>query len=237
MRFLICAAALAGALVAPAAATAASSPYLWATINHCDVAGSSVGIRASMPGNGTSQRMYMRFSAQYRNAAGRYVETGSSTRWIKVGTARTRSVQSGYDFVFAPPPRGHRAHVPRHRRLPLDGPQGQALACGPHRRAAHQGRGQGRRGQRAQGRLGGHLRDRALEDRVTPAAAHGARRQPGQQRQRADRDGHPEGAHQQLDRVRQRAEGVVQRAAQAVPPAPAAPPSSSPEASVTEMAA
>jgi hypothetical protein len=110
MRFLICAAALAGALVGPAAATAAPSPHLWATINHCDVPGSAVGIRASMPGNppsrgagGTSQRMYMRFSAQYRNAAGRYVETGSSTRWIKVGSARTRSVQSGYDFVFAPP--------------------------------------------------------------------------------------------------------------------------------------
>lgn len=104
MRLFICLAALAAALLAPTAASAAGSPYLWATINHCDVAGSSVGIRASMPGNGTSQRMYMRFSAQYRNAAGRYVQTGSSTRWIKVGTARTRSVQSGYDFVFAPPP-------------------------------------------------------------------------------------------------------------------------------------
>ena len=98
--------ALVGALLAPAAAGAASSPHLWATINHCDVGGSSVGIRASMPGNGTSQRMYMRFSAQYRNAAGRFVETGSSTRWIRVGTARSRSVQSGYDFVFAPPPAG-----------------------------------------------------------------------------------------------------------------------------------
>ena len=106
MRFPICLAALACALLAPASATAASSPNLWATINHCDVAGSSVGIRASMPGNGTSQRMYMRFSAQYRNAAGRYVETGSSTRWIRVGTARTRSVQSGYDFVFTPPAAG-----------------------------------------------------------------------------------------------------------------------------------
>lgn len=106
MRFVICAAALVGALVAPGVAGAASSPYLWATVNHCDSAGSSVGIRASMPGNGTSQRMYMRFSAQYRNAAGRFVETGSSTRWIKVGTARTRSVQSGYDFAFSPPPAG-----------------------------------------------------------------------------------------------------------------------------------
>jgi hypothetical protein len=106
MRRLITAAAVAGALLAPASAPAATSPYLWATINHCDVAGSSVGIRASMPGNGTGQRMYMRFSAQYRNAAGRFVETGSSTRWIKVGTARRRSVQSGYDFLFAPPPAG-----------------------------------------------------------------------------------------------------------------------------------
>ena len=105
MRVWLSLAVVVGALAAPAASMAAS-PHLWATINHCDVAGSSVGIRASMPGNGTSQRMYMRFSAQYRNSAGRYVETGSSTRWIKVGTARTRSVQSGYDFVFAPPPAG-----------------------------------------------------------------------------------------------------------------------------------
>lgn len=106
MRLSLCLAALACALLAPAAASAAPSPNLWATINHCDVAGSSVGIRASMPGNGTSQRMYMRFSAQYRNAAGRYVETGSSSRWIKVGSARTRSVQSGYDFAFTPPSAG-----------------------------------------------------------------------------------------------------------------------------------
>ena len=105
MRVWLSLAVVVGALAAPAASTAAS-PHLWATINHCDVAGSSVGIRASMPGNGTSQRMYMRFSAQYRNSAGRYVETGSSTRWIKVGTARTRSVQSGYNFAFAPPPAG-----------------------------------------------------------------------------------------------------------------------------------
>lgn len=106
MRLPICLVVLLGALIAPSVASAAPAPLLWATINHCDVAGSAVGIRASMPGNGTSQRMYMRFSAQYRNAAGRYVETGSSTRWVKVGTARTRSVQSGYDFVFAPPPAG-----------------------------------------------------------------------------------------------------------------------------------
>lgn len=97
---------LATVLASPTAAGAKASPHLWATINQCDVPRSSVGIRASMPGNGTKQRMYMRFSAQYRNAAGRYVETGSSTRWIKVGSARRESVQSGYDFEFTPPEAG-----------------------------------------------------------------------------------------------------------------------------------
>ncbi len=106
MRLPICVAMLLGALIVPAAASAGSSSLLWATVNHCDAARSSVGIRASMPGNGRHQRMYMRFSAQYRNAAGRYVESGSSTRWIKVGSARRRSVQSGYDFAFQPPTPG-----------------------------------------------------------------------------------------------------------------------------------
>ena len=50
--------------------------------------------------------MYMRFSAQFRNAAGHFVETGSSSRWIKVGSARRMSVQSGIDFAFAAPPPG-----------------------------------------------------------------------------------------------------------------------------------
>lgn len=97
---------LAAVLVAAPAASARSTPDLWATVNACNVTDSAVGIRASMPGNGTSQRMYMRFSAQYRNAAGRYVETGSSSRWIHVGSARRTSVQSGYDFAFAAPARG-----------------------------------------------------------------------------------------------------------------------------------
>lgn len=94
----------AAALASPA--QAASTKYLWTTVNKCDSAAGSIGIRASMPGNGTSQRMYMRFSAQFRNAAGRWVETGSASRWVRVGTARPRWVQSGYDFVFAPPPAG-----------------------------------------------------------------------------------------------------------------------------------
>ncbi len=113
MRLPICLALLLVALIAPAAANAgtaaasASPPLLWATINSCDTAGPSVGIRASMPGNRKrSQRMYMRFSVQYRNAKRRYVETGSSSRWIKAGSGRKRAVQAGFDFAFAAPPAG-----------------------------------------------------------------------------------------------------------------------------------
>lgn len=105
MKRLLLSIALGGLLVPAGTAEAASTKYLWATINKCDDARSSFGIRASMPGNGTGQRMYMRFSAQFRNAGGRWVETGSSSRWILVGTARRRSVQSGYDFDFVPPPK------------------------------------------------------------------------------------------------------------------------------------
>ncbi len=105
MKRLLLLMALGAVLVPAGTAEAASTKYLWATINKCDGAGSSIGIRASMPGNGTGQRMYMRFSAQFRNAGGRWVETGSSSRWILVGTARRRSVQSGYDFDFVPPPK------------------------------------------------------------------------------------------------------------------------------------
>lgn len=106
MRRTVCLLALVACALAPAGAQAKSSPYLWATINSCDHPAGSVGIRASMPGNGTGQRMYMRFTAQFRNAAGHFVETGSSSRWIKVGSARRMSVQSGINFAFAPPDHG-----------------------------------------------------------------------------------------------------------------------------------
>ena len=45
---------------------------LWATVNVCDTKRSpdDMGVRARMPGDGTHRRMYMRFTAQYRSAAG-----------------------------------------------------------------------------------------------------------------------------------------------------------------------
>ena len=96
------------ACVAPATANAASE-HLWATVNVCDTPGARnvIGIRASMPGNGTAQRMYMRFEAQwYSGKRRRFVPTGSSSRWVSAGSARYRSSQAGFSFQFDEPPAG-----------------------------------------------------------------------------------------------------------------------------------
>ena len=97
---------LALACLAPATANAASRD-LWATVNVCDTpaARNVIGIRASMPGNGTAQRMYMRFEAQWYDAKRRrFVPTGASSRWVSAGSARYRSSQAGFSFQFDEPP-------------------------------------------------------------------------------------------------------------------------------------
>ena len=99
-------AALAASLASPAVA-ARVSPHFWATVNICDTARhpDQMGVRGSMPGNGTSQRMYMRFRAQFydrgrrawRPVAGRF----GSTSWRYAGSARFRSRQHGHTFEFS----------------------------------------------------------------------------------------------------------------------------------------
>ena len=93
----------------PAGPAAAASADLWATVNICDTAASpnTIGIRASMPGNGTRQRLYMRFEVQYYDRVDRlWVLTGSTSRWLRVGSARYKSTQAGFSFQFAQPPLG-----------------------------------------------------------------------------------------------------------------------------------
>lgn len=97
--------ALAACVAAPSTATAA--PRLWATVNACDTKArpDTLGIRASMPGNGTKQRLYMRFQAQvYDETKSGYVNSGLPTPWINVGRALFRTTQAGYSFEFDPPP-------------------------------------------------------------------------------------------------------------------------------------
>jgi hypothetical protein len=98
------------ALVVPASADAANK-NLWATVNICDspTARNVIGIRASMPGNGTRQQMLMHFSAEYYDSSkNAWRPTGSSSAWIKVGSARYVSTQAGFSFQFADPPKGTR---------------------------------------------------------------------------------------------------------------------------------
>ena len=95
-------------LALPAPALASHRGRLWATVNICDTERNPnvLGVRASMPGNGTSQTMWMRFRASYFD---RSTETWHSvggesvSPWVKVGDARYRSRQAGRKFRIDPP--------------------------------------------------------------------------------------------------------------------------------------
>lgn len=100
------------ALVSSGVAGAVPKKVVWATVNVCDTGGkrNSVGIRAGMPGNGTEQRMYMRFQLQwYRARERRYLDTGTPSGWVSAGPARFRAAQRGFTFAgIADPPAGER---------------------------------------------------------------------------------------------------------------------------------
>jgi hypothetical protein len=101
------------AAVGLAVPTAASSqqdpePRLWATVNICDTADhpDTIGIRGSMPGTGRrDDRMYMRFSVQFRASDGRWrpLTTGGESGWESVGRGTWDSRQSGWSFQVRPP--------------------------------------------------------------------------------------------------------------------------------------
>jgi hypothetical protein len=102
----------AAALVPSGVAGAVPAKRPWATINVCDTERkrNAVGIRAGMPGNGTRQRMYMRFQLQwYRADRKRYVDTGAPSTWVRAGSARFRTAQRGFTFAgIADPPESER---------------------------------------------------------------------------------------------------------------------------------
>ena len=90
----------------PSAHALLSSRELWATIDVCNPADQpdTVGIRGSMPGDGSSRdALYMRFVAQYRNGS-RWTDLGkgASTGYGSVGGGGSHSRQGGTSFVIAP---------------------------------------------------------------------------------------------------------------------------------------
>ena len=98
-------------VLAPAAlAKRPARKNLWATVNVCDTRKSpdDMGVRARMPGDGTHRRMYMRFTAQYRAAPGKWkvVRGLGRSPWYYAGSALFRTQELGYTFSFDKPKPG-----------------------------------------------------------------------------------------------------------------------------------
>jgi hypothetical protein len=74
----------------------------WATINSC--APTVVGVRASLPGDGTGKQMRVRFTAQYldpRQGAWVPLKGVPTSPWIAAGSARYTYGQAGWTFRLA----------------------------------------------------------------------------------------------------------------------------------------
>lgn len=89
-------------------AAASATPELWATVNICDTqqTPNSMGVRASMPGNGSGQRMYMRFIAEYWSRALQDwapVAGSGKSPWVYAGSAEFARRQAGWTFAFGRP--------------------------------------------------------------------------------------------------------------------------------------
>ena len=88
----------------------AARPF-WATVNVCDTAKSpnALGVRTSVPGNGSNERIFARYTAQWWSGAEQKwltVAGSGVTDWIKLGTADMSSRQAGWTFRFVQPPAG-----------------------------------------------------------------------------------------------------------------------------------
>jgi hypothetical protein len=92
-------------------ARSSDTPALWATVNICDTEKhpDSMGVRAGMSGNGTDQRMWMRFTAEYWSRSHQAWTAVSGTGvspWVYAGSARLERRQAGWTFAFSEPPEG-----------------------------------------------------------------------------------------------------------------------------------
>jgi hypothetical protein len=106
----------AGDLVAAAArrsnrSEAGDDRPFWATVNVCDTKNSpnALGIRTSVPGNGSRQHIFARYTAQWWSEADQqWLTVGGSgiTSWVLVGSADMASRQAGWTFSFVQPPEG-----------------------------------------------------------------------------------------------------------------------------------
>jgi hypothetical protein len=83
----------------------------WATVNVCDTQKSpnALGIRLSVPGNGSNERIFARYTAEWWSGAQQEwltVDGSGVTDWVPVGSADMASRQAGWTFRFVQPPAG-----------------------------------------------------------------------------------------------------------------------------------
>jgi hypothetical protein len=101
----------AASLAAPGLASASAGNIFWATVNICDTQKSpnALGVRVSMPGNGTDEKLFARFTAQWWSGDEQKwlsVQGSGTSRWVYAGTADYKARQTGWTFRFNEPPEG-----------------------------------------------------------------------------------------------------------------------------------
>jgi hypothetical protein len=93
-------------------ANAAATSDLWATVNLCNTPQhhNMMGVRGSMPGDGKHEKMYMRFTAEFRAAdkSWKRVDGTGRSPWIYAGSALFSSEESGFNFSIDAPNAGDR---------------------------------------------------------------------------------------------------------------------------------
>jgi hypothetical protein len=83
----------------------------WATVNICDTQDSpnALGVRTSVPGNGSDERIFARYTAQWWSGEAQVwltVAGSGVTDWVRIGAADMSSRQAGWTFRFVQPAAG-----------------------------------------------------------------------------------------------------------------------------------
>jgi hypothetical protein len=105
-RFVALAAALLAVSAGPAhAAGAEQLTSSWANVNICN--SGQLGARAQLAGDGSTDIMRVRFTAQWLSPDGWVPLTGQATSpWQEAGSAEFTWAQAGWTFNLAVPPTG-----------------------------------------------------------------------------------------------------------------------------------
>ena len=102
---ILVAVAVAAAVPALGAASGDRLTDTWAKLNVCTP--TEVGARAQLPGDGSSDRMAVRFTAQWLSPDGWVPVAGESTSpWVDAGSAEFTWQQAGWNFAMVPPESG-----------------------------------------------------------------------------------------------------------------------------------